>query len=314
MRLPPDLQVFERGWLSANGVLFTDAPRSQGGAGPALVDTGYASHSLQTVALVEQALGPSKALERVFNTHLHSDHCGGNAALQARYPELITAIPPGEAEAAQNWDVAQLSYQRTGQACPRFSFQKLLTANSTVTLGGRPWEVHAAPGHDNAAVLLFQPDHGCLIAGDALWENGFGVVFPELDGDNAFDEVESTLNLIEQLAPRSVIPGHGAVFYDLPSALKRARQRLAKFWENPNQHRHYAAKVLVKFKLLEWQQISEPALLQWAAQTPYFQNLHQHLQPGQSQTDWLLSLVDDLIRSGAAKREVVEAEPWLIDA
>ena len=44
---------------------------------------------------------------------------------------------------------------------------------------------------------------------DALWELGFGVVFPELEGEQAFDAVPRTLNLIEALKAAVVIPGHG---------------------------------------------------------------------------------------------------------
>ena len=76
--LPAAMRVFERGWLSSNNILFT-------GPGPAtLVDTGYLTHAAQTLALVERALD-GQPLERLINTHLHSDHCGGNAALQARH-------------------------------------------------------------------------------------------------------------------------------------------------------------------------------------------------------------------------------------
>src|SRR5438445_6438188 len=64
------LQFFERGWLSSNNVLFA----SSSPAGESvLVDTGYASHAAQTVALVRHALGGG-LLGRVINTHLHSDH------------------------------------------------------------------------------------------------------------------------------------------------------------------------------------------------------------------------------------------------
>ena len=51
----------------------------------ALVDTGYATHAPQTLALVQQALG-ARPLDLIVNTHLHSDHCGGNALLQAAWP------------------------------------------------------------------------------------------------------------------------------------------------------------------------------------------------------------------------------------
>ena len=79
-------------------------------------------------------------------------------------------------------------------------------ADTTLTLANLTWQVHAAPGHDPHSVVLFQPDHRLLISADALWENGFGVVFPELDGEDAFDEVGATLDLIERLAPLTVIP------------------------------------------------------------------------------------------------------------
>jgi glyoxylase-like metal-dependent hydrolase (beta-lactamase superfamily II) len=48
----------------------------------AVVDTGYVTHAEQTLALIESVLG-TRPLDRILNTHLHSDHCGGNAALQS---------------------------------------------------------------------------------------------------------------------------------------------------------------------------------------------------------------------------------------
>ena len=84
------MTVLERGWLSANSVLFT------GPDGAALVDTGYCIHAEQTLDLVRSALG-REPLARILNTHLHSDHCGGNAALQAAWPGVHTAIAPGQA-------------------------------------------------------------------------------------------------------------------------------------------------------------------------------------------------------------------------
>ena len=241
--LPPHTTFLERGWLSANSVVFT------GPEGAAVVDTGYCSHAEQTVALVQAALG-GRALERILNTHLHSDHCGGNAALQATWPQVQTWVPPGQAHAVRNWDPVALSYQPTGQECPRFRLEGTLQPGTSVQLGGRAWQVHAAPGHDPHAVLLFEPQDALLISGDALWENGFGVVFPELEGEDAFAAVGATLDLIAQLAPRLVLPGHGSLFGDVPRALATARKRLAGFQSDPHKHALYAAKVLLKYKLL----------------------------------------------------------------
>jgi len=291
------LQVFQRGWLSANNILLC-------GQGPsALVDSGYHSHAGQTCALVCAALGTS-SLDLLLNTHLHSDHCGGNARLQAFYPHLRTLIPPGLAPAVRSWDEDALTYAPTGQECERFRFEGLLTPGDRVRLGPSEWEVHGAKGHDPHAVILFQPEERVLLSADALWENGFGVVFPELEGESAFDEVGQTLDIIEQLAPAIVVPGHGAVFIDGEGALSRARRRLAQFRSSPERHLRHAQKVLLKFRLLAWQRISAETLFKWACATPY---LAGHM-PDQGQAtpadrQWLDALINELQQSGALVRD-----------
>ena len=79
--LPVGIEVFERGWLSANNIFhFGDDDVS-------LVDTGYVAHQSMTLGLVRSALDKHQlnTVHKVVNTHLHSDHCGGNAALKAAY-------------------------------------------------------------------------------------------------------------------------------------------------------------------------------------------------------------------------------------
>lgn len=305
LALPPGVRVLERGWLSANNIVF------DGAHGTALVDSGYVTHAAQTLVLVEHALG-GRPLQRLLNTHLHSDHCGGNAALQARYPGLHTAIPPGQAEAVRVWDEARLSYRATGQCCARFRFDAVLPPGSTVPLGHHHWQVHAAPGHDPDAVMLFEPDSRTLISGDALWQHGFGVVFPELDSEPGFDAVAATLDAIEALAPCIVIPGHGSPFGDashrgpgpaapVAAALEVARQRLQAFRADPARHRRHGLKVLLKFKLLQWQRRPLADVLGWAREVPYLVRLHA-ADGGQPPFDvWLRGLIDELCASGAAR-------------
>nr|WP_315478945.1 MBL fold metallo-hydrolase [uncultured Rhodoferax sp.] len=291
--LPAGVTVFERGWLSSNNILI------QGEGGSALIDSGYCTHADQTLALVDSAL-QGRPLDLLLNTHLHSDHCGGNAALQARYPALQTHIPPGHAEYVRVWDAHALSYTPTGQQCPRFHLDAALQPGAEMRLGDLQWQVHAAPGHDPHSVILFEPASRTLVSADALWERGFGVVFPELDGEGAFDEVAATLDLIERLNPAIVIPGHGAAFADAPAAIAFARQRLNGFVQNPAKHLQYAAKVLLKFKLLEAQRLEMAALLGWARGTPYFATMLATHFAGQSFEAAAGQLVQDLVRSGAA--------------
>jgi glyoxylase-like metal-dependent hydrolase (beta-lactamase superfamily II) len=296
IKLPDGMHVFERGWLSSNNILFEDGQHSL------LVDSGYCTHALQTIGLVETSLG-ERPLDALVNTHLHSDHCGGNAALQSRYPELETFIPPGRASAVEDWDTVALTYLPTGQLCPRFSFTQILQTGTEMRFGSTVWEVHAAPGHDPHSLLFFQPTEGILISADALWENGFGVVFPELEGAEAFKEVGATLDLIERLAPNIVVPGHGRVFSYSSSHLALARQRLNAFINNPGRHAHHAAKVLLKFKLLELQSSRLDDFVKWALATGYLTDIRKKFFGDIRAGDWITGLCEELVKSGAAMRD-----------
>jgi hypothetical protein len=77
------------------------------------------------------------------------------------------------------------------------------------------------------------------------------VIFPELAGEPGFGEVRATLDLIAQLAPRLVIPGHGAPFIDVDAALQRAYGRLDYLEADPVRNAENGVKVLLKFRLLE---------------------------------------------------------------
>ena len=291
--LPDDIHVFERGWLSSNNILFDDGKTSW------LVDSGYSTHSAQTLALVSSRLG-ARPLDVLINTHLHSDHCGGNRALQDKYPSLITQIPSGQAEHVKSWDAAALTYDVTGQQCPQFSYSQTLTPPTSIRLGLHSWDIYSAPGHDPDAVLLFEPSRRILISGDALWENGFGVVFPELEGANAFDQVLATLKLIESLAPQMVIPGHGRVFSYTPEVMSTARQRLEAFIQSPIRHARHAVKVLLKFKLLEVQQQPIVLFMQWAEETPYLHTCRERFFNALDFASFIEKMCAELVSSGVA--------------
>jgi glyoxylase-like metal-dependent hydrolase (beta-lactamase superfamily II) len=290
-----DVRVFERGWLSSNNVLL------HGGDSATLIDSSHCLHAEQTIALVRNAMRPGESLTTLVNTHLHSDHCGGNAALQRAFGARVV-IPPGEADAIARWDEDALSYRATGQRIERFTHDGLLRPGESLTVGSRTWQALAAPGHDPHSLILFDAQDGVLISADALWENGFGVVFPELDGERAFDDVAAVLDAIERLAPRLVIPGHGAPFADLRSALQRARERLSAFVADPPRHARHGAKVLLKYHLLEEQQQDLPGLLAWWSAVPMVQRLwHRLQQPAGTASAWCEQLVHELAASGALR-------------
>jgi glyoxylase-like metal-dependent hydrolase (beta-lactamase superfamily II) len=215
-------------------------------------------------------------LARIVNTHLHSDHCGGNHALQAR-GGVETWVPATSVEVVRRWDEAALTYRLTDQPCPRFAVDRALVPGESIGLGAAEWQIHAAPGHDMDAILLFEPQTRTLIAGDALWESRLAIIFPELAGEDGFGPTRRTLDLIERLQPREVIPGHGRPFHDVAAALAASRERVAVFERQPERHAQHAARALLVFHLLEVREAPIDALVDWMHRTPIYRQVAARL-------------------------------------
>jgi glyoxylase-like metal-dependent hydrolase (beta-lactamase superfamily II) len=289
--LPESMTVFERGWLSSNNVLFVDSARTT------LIDTGYAAHAHQTLALLRQKLG-ARPLNAIINTHLHSDHCGGNALLQQTYA-CETLIPSSEARAVREWDEDALTFRATGQRCERFSFTGTIENGMTLTLGGIDWNVLGAPGHDPHSLMLHSPEVRVLISADALWENGFGVIFPELEGESGFAEERAVLDLIAGLDVDIVIPGHGAPFSDVARALDIASSRLDYLQADPARNAKNALKVLIVFKLLDARTMTFDALLSLTQEARAMRAAADMLAAPKEHRALLAKLVGELEKGGA---------------
>jgi glyoxylase-like metal-dependent hydrolase (beta-lactamase superfamily II) len=295
MKLPESIQVIERGWLSSNNVVL----HAPGGA--TLVDSGYGSHVPQTLALLEHAL-QGKALAWLVNTHCHSDHMGGNAAIQKKYG-CRTSVPEGEALLIDRWDEQALILAIADQRAERFNYDDSFRDGDTLRMGGFDWQVIAAPGHDTHAVMFYSPEARILISGDALWENGFGVVFPQLFGrDTALAETRATLEAISRLQIEVVIPGHGKPFGEAGAALERAFYRLEGYEEDITRLARHCAKVMLSFALLEKRSMPLVELPAYVARVPILAELNSRyfrMTPA-AMAEWL---VGDLERAGALRRE-----------
>jgi glyoxylase-like metal-dependent hydrolase (beta-lactamase superfamily II) len=293
--LPASMHFIERDWLSCNQLMLFDDN------GATLIDTGYIKHSPLTVELVRRILSARGAtLKRIINTHLHSDHCGGNAALVEAFGCPIW-VPAAEGDSVSRWDPHRLSFLATGQRCDRFSAAGVVAPGDKLTLGGATWIALAAPGHDPHSLIFHCPEHRLLISADALWENGFGVIFPELTGEPGFAEQQAVLELIAMLDVGLVIPGHGPMFTDVEGALARARRRLDAFRADPARNARNALKVLLKFLLLDREQIRMTDLMAHAESASLMNDaaafLHLPLQQA------VQSSVADLVAQSVIRRD-----------
>ncbi|MDE2440888.1 MAG: MBL fold metallo-hydrolase [Betaproteobacteria bacterium] len=262
-QLPDSLLVLERGWLSANNILCFD-----GGERATLVDSGYVTHAGQTVDLVGHALA-GRRLTRLLNTHSHSDHIGGNAALKSAYDCQII-VPAGLHAAIADWDEDALLLSPLGQQNARFQHDSLIGAGSEIEMGGLNWQALAVPGHDMEALAYYNPEKRILISGDALWENGFGVIFPELLGEaDGLASTRATLEMLAKLPIDIVIPGHGRPFDGIDAAFERAFRRVDQFTQNIQQLAWHAIKVIVSFAMLERRQIARDEFATFVLGLPF---------------------------------------------
>lgn len=149
------------------------------GREPALVDAGTGESShLDALA----RLLDGAPLIRVFITHWHPDHVKGLPALKDRWPRLIVI-------------------ERTGEPVPA---------------GDGVLEIIATPGHSPDHLCFFDREAGDLYCGD-LARMGGTIVIPSRKGGDLRAYLAS-LQLVRDLAPRRLLPGHGPIVDD-PIAL-----------------------------------------------------------------------------------------------
>ncbi|MBH9552198.1 MBL fold metallo-hydrolase [Inhella gelatinilytica] len=295
-----NLQVLEGGWLSSNRVLIRAA---EGEPGAVLVDSGHGLHSQALVQELQALLG-KEALHAVVNTHLHADHCGGNARLQRQFG-AETWVSAEEARMARQWDESAMNHVLAGQYCPRFKVHRALAHGDSFEAGGVLWESLDAAGHDEAGQLLFDRSRGILISSDSLWEHGMALVFPELMGRDGFEAAERTLDRIERLPVRWVIPGHGQPFSDVAHALREARAKLAHWRQDPAAHARHALRALLKFHLMEVGREPVAATLVWSAGVPAIRSLWERWAPADSASPaaWSEVILEEFLQRGLARRE-----------
>lgn len=292
--LPDSLLVLERGWLSSNNLLFFEGEQA------ALIDSGYVTHAAQTVSLVEHALA-GRALTRLLNTHSHSDHIGGNAAVTAAFGCQVI-VPVGIDATIAEWDEEALLLSPLGQSAARFRHDATIAAGDELELGGLTWRAIAVPGHDMDALAFHNAERRLLVSGDALWRNGFGVIFSELlghpEGAGGLKAARETLDVLARLPVDVVIPGHGAPFVEVEDAFTRAYQRLVAFEQDVELLARHALKVIVAFALLERRRLPRAELPEFLASLSFCQSVNARYlnQSNEALAGWL---VRDLLRAGA---------------
>ncbi len=241
----PNIKVLVRGWLNCNQIVINQETDN------VVIDAGYHAYADTTLALLrtpEVSLG--KNYSRLINTHCHSDHMGGNAAIQREFNCTIE-VPLGESAGVRPWSRQSFWLDYADQYAEPFDYDRTIAPDDVLNLGGFAWSAVAAPGHDMGALMFYCEELKLLISGDALWQNGLGAITPKHGANPGVESALATLQAIRELEVEVVIPGHGQPFTDVSDALTRAESRLRAYQAEPRKCARNFLKSIFTFHLLE---------------------------------------------------------------
>jgi glyoxylase-like metal-dependent hydrolase (beta-lactamase superfamily II) len=146
------------------------------------------------------------AIEKIFLTHGHIDHCGGTAELAERLD-----VPVEGPQREDAFWIDQLPRQGEMFGFPAlraFTPDRWLEGGDSVRFGAVTLDVRHCPGHTPGHVIFFHREGRLALVGDVLFQGSIGRTdFPR--GDHA----ALLRSITEQLWPLGddvrFVPGHG---------------------------------------------------------------------------------------------------------
>ena len=248
-------QLGEHTWLLATGV---NAGLWEGPDGAVLIDSGGDKEAGRQIRQALEEHGWT--LHLIVNTHSNADHVGGNAYLQKQTGCRIAATRLESAfiidpvlEPSFLWGASPFRELRSKFLEAKPSAVDLNLQDSGPILG-TALEAVPLPGHFLQMIGVLTPD-GVLFAGDAL----FGEEI--LDKHPVFFLYDvaahlSTLERLESLAVRWIVPGHGrpvteagALVAANRSALQRTAEAIGSFCSRPSGFEEILAELCRSFAI-----------------------------------------------------------------
>ncbi|MFF3849185.1 MBL fold metallo-hydrolase [Streptomyces sp. NPDC002328] len=214
-----------------------------------LIDTGYPADRPQLLDSLAQVGSSPGAVAAVLITHAHNDHLGSAEHLRTEHGVPVylhpAEVPHARREFLQQvsvgkvlanawrpgvlpWMVHALRSGGTEQH-PVSAPEPFPAASGPLDLPGRPVPVHT-PGHTDGHAVFHLPEAGAVVSGDALVS---GHATSRLKGPQLLPAMfhheraraVASLDVIEELAADSLLPGHGPLHQgSVREAARRARE------------------------------------------------------------------------------------------
>ncbi|MDY7103653.1 MAG: MBL fold metallo-hydrolase [Actinomycetota bacterium] len=202
------------GWSNAGLVV--------GDGGSTLVDTLFDLHLTAEMLDTMKPLVADAPISTVVNTHANGDHCYGNQLFDGPGVAFVATdaaahemdeLPPSAVAAIKAAAPPGPLGSFVEHAFGPFDFDGIeippitdtFSGRHTVAVGGRAVElIEVGPAHTAGDLLAWMPDERVLFAGDILFIGGTPIMWA-----GPVENWISACDLIEELAPRVVVPGHG---------------------------------------------------------------------------------------------------------
>ncbi len=171
----------------------------------ALVDVGcFYPKEEETLAQFIEKNGLT--VKYLLATHLHFDHCFGNAFVADRYGVSLSASQADEFLLKQMPEQCMMfGIPFRGKIEP---IGQYITEDTVFYLGDEELRVIPLPGHSPGGVAFYAPQSGFLLSGDSIFESSIGRT--DLPGGD-FDQLITSLRtrLLTLPDDTAIYPGHG---------------------------------------------------------------------------------------------------------
>lgn len=205
-----------------------------------VIDTGATALSATSIYGYATAVKPENRIA-VFNTEKHFDHIGGNGFFRDRGAEihghpLIARTEEEFGQERSEFNAAILSRSRRELREENAFYDGTTLKNpdrpakdgDRFDLGGCAVEVISTPGHTPTNLSAWVREDRVLFCGDCLVNR----YVANLDCGGTKDWVEwlSSVERIERLEPRAIVPGHGPVALEdeVPRLIETVREEIQR--------------------------------------------------------------------------------------
>lgn len=197
--------------------------------GLVLVDTTMGwEDSMERISGAVSRLGRTlDDLEKIVLTHAHPDHVALASDLQEISGAPVVCHPIAErgldgmaqpnrwgrmARVYEEHGFSSVGEEAGGFQLPKPDHIEHVDAGDEIVLAGDRWEVHWTPGHEWGHVVLFRPRDRVLLAGDTLLAKITPHIGYMLEPEDPLGQFLDSLDLLAELDPSLVLPGHKRTF------------------------------------------------------------------------------------------------------